>query len=90
MVDRNLARKARGEGANRAKARRKVARIYARITDRGRDHLHKPTTRLVRENQTLVIEDLTVRNMVKTRVGGAGAPCGTVPFTRPAGGAAGP
>jgi IS605 OrfB family transposase len=27
--------------------------------------LHKLTTRLVRENQTVVIEDLTVRNMVK-------------------------
>ncbi len=66
-AQRNLARKARGEGANRAKARRKVARIYARITDRRRDHLHKLTTRLVRENQTLVIEDLTVRNMVKDR-----------------------
>ncbi|HEY0698766.1 MAG TPA: RNA-guided endonuclease TnpB family protein, partial [Micromonospora sp.] len=37
----------------------------ARITDRRRDHLHKLTTRLVRENQTIVIEDLTVRNMVK-------------------------
>lgn len=30
---------------------------------RRRDHLHKLTTRLVRENQTLVIEDLAVRNM---------------------------
>jgi putative transposase len=59
-----LARKAKGEGANRAKARRKVARIYARIADRRRDHLHKLTTRLVRENQTIVIEDLAVRNMV--------------------------
>ncbi|KUM74614.1 RNA-guided endonuclease InsQ/TnpB family protein [Streptomyces curacoi] len=29
--------------------------------------LHKLTTRLLRENQTLVIEDLTVRNMVKNR-----------------------
>ncbi|MGW6361262.1 RNA-guided endonuclease InsQ/TnpB family protein [Streptomyces sp. NPDC055092] len=62
-----LSRKARGDGANRARARRKVARIYARIADRRRDHLHKLTTRLVRENQTLVIEDLTVRNMVKNR-----------------------
>ncbi|WP_371772723.1 RNA-guided endonuclease InsQ/TnpB family protein [Streptomyces sp. NBC_01438] len=35
--------------------------------NRRRDHLHKITTRLVRENQTLVIEDLTVRNMVKNR-----------------------
>jgi putative transposase len=62
---RNLARKARGDGANRRKARLKVAKIHARIADRRRDTLHKITTRLVRENQTIVIEDLTVRNMVK-------------------------
>ncbi len=67
LAQRRLAKKAKGDGANRAKARRKVARIHARITDRRRDHLHKLTTRLVRENQTLVIEDLTVRNMVKNR-----------------------
>lgn len=66
-AQRQPARKARGDGANRAKARRKVAKIHARITDRRRDHLHKLTTRLVRENQTLVIEDLTVRNMVTNR-----------------------
>jgi putative transposase len=64
-AQRGLSRKAPGDGANRAKARRKVAKIHARITDRRRDHLHKLTTRLVRENQTVVIEDLTVRNLVK-------------------------
>ncbi|QIY75745.1 RNA-guided endonuclease InsQ/TnpB family protein [Streptomyces sp. RLB1-33] len=64
-AQRNLARKARGDGANRRKARLKVAKIHARIADRRRDGLHKLTTRLVRENQTIVIEDLTVRNMVK-------------------------
>ncbi|MFI8907822.1 RNA-guided endonuclease InsQ/TnpB family protein [Streptomyces albidoflavus] len=64
-AQRQLARTARGDGANRRKARRKVAKVYARIADRRRDHLHKLTTRLVRENQTIVIEDLTVRNMVK-------------------------
>ncbi|WP_217236141.1 RNA-guided endonuclease TnpB family protein [Streptomyces sp. AC555_RSS877] len=64
-AQRELSRKAKGDGANRAKARRKVARIHARIADRRRDMLHKLTTRLVRENQTLVIEDLTVRNMVR-------------------------
>ncbi|WP_218106594.1 RNA-guided endonuclease InsQ/TnpB family protein [Micromonospora pallida] len=63
-AQRALARKEKGS-ANRAKARVKVARIYARIADRRRDHLHKLTTRLVRDNQTLVIEDLAVRNMVK-------------------------
>ncbi|MGW3492602.1 RNA-guided endonuclease InsQ/TnpB family protein [Streptomyces sp. NPDC001020] len=64
-AQRELSRKARGEGANRAKARQKVARIHARIADRRRDYLHKLTTRLVRENQTIVIEDLTVRNLLK-------------------------
>ncbi|MCX4615331.1 MULTISPECIES: RNA-guided endonuclease TnpB family protein [Streptomyces] len=64
-AQRNLARRARGDGANRRKARLKVAKIHARIADRRRDTLHKLTTRLVRENQTIVIEDLTVRNMVK-------------------------
>ncbi|OEV04568.1 RNA-guided endonuclease InsQ/TnpB family protein [Streptomyces oceani] len=61
----NLAKKAKGDGANRAKARRKVARVHARIADRRRDMLHKVTTRLVHENQVVVIEDLTVRNMLK-------------------------
>jgi putative transposase len=61
-----LARKAKGS-INRGKARLKVAKVYARIGDRRRDHLHKLTTRLVRENQTIVIEDLNVRNMVKNR-----------------------
>jgi putative transposase len=63
-VQRELARKAEGS-RNRDKARLKVARVHARIVDRRRDFLHKLTTRLVRENQTLVIEDLTVRNMLK-------------------------
>ncbi|MFI9628641.1 RNA-guided endonuclease InsQ/TnpB family protein [Streptomyces sp. NPDC052042] len=63
-AQRNLAKKQKGS-ANRARARRKVAKVHARIADRRRDHLHKLTSRLVRENQTLVIEDLTVRNMVK-------------------------
>ena len=62
-AQRELSRKARGT-ANREKAWRKVARVHARITDRRRDHLHKVTTRLVRDNQALAIEDLAVRTMV--------------------------
>jgi len=63
-AQRALARKRRGS-ANREKARRTVARVHARIADRRRDHLHKLTTRLCRENQTVAIEDLTVRNMTR-------------------------
>lgn len=63
-AQRNLARKRKGS-ANRAKARLRVVRVHARIKDRRTDHLHKLTTRLVRENQTLAVEDLTVRNMTQ-------------------------
>ncbi|HEV7907455.1 MAG TPA: transposase, partial [Pseudonocardiaceae bacterium] len=63
-AQRRLARKQMGSN-NRAKARLRIARIHARIADRRRDHLHKLSTRLVRENQTIVIEDLSVRTMVR-------------------------
>lgn len=63
-AQRRLARKIK-DSANREKARVKVARVHAQITDRRRDFLHQVTTRLVRENQVVVIEDLSVRNMVR-------------------------
>ena len=63
-AQRALSRKEKGS-ANRAKARVKVGRIHARIADRRRDHLHKLSSRLVRENQTVVIEDLGVANMIR-------------------------
>ncbi|MEU3342516.1 RNA-guided endonuclease TnpB family protein [Streptomyces sp. NPDC006668] len=63
-AQRELARKAKGS-ANRAKVRRKVAKVHARIADRRRDFLHKLTSRIVHENQVVVIEDLTVRNLLK-------------------------
>ncbi|MEU4366026.1 RNA-guided endonuclease InsQ/TnpB family protein [Micromonospora chersina] len=63
-AQRGLSRKLEGS-ANRDKAQRKVGQVHARIADRRRDHLHKITTRLVRENQTIVIEDLTVQNLLK-------------------------
>jgi putative transposase len=61
-----LARKRPGS-ANREKARLRVAKIYARIGDRRADYLQKITTRLVRENQTVVIEDLSPRNLMRNR-----------------------
>lgn len=63
-AQRRLSRKAKGS-ANRAKARVKVARVHTRIADRRRDVLHKLSTRIIRENQTVIIEDLSVRDMVK-------------------------
>jgi putative transposase len=65
-AQRSLARKREGSN-NRAKARIAVARIHARIVDRRRDVLHQVSTRLVRENQTIVVEDLAVANMIRNR-----------------------
>ena len=52
---------------NRAKARVKVARVHARVGDARRDFLHKLSTRLIRSNDLIAIEDLPVRNMVRNR-----------------------
>lgn len=59
-----LSRKQKGS-KNRAKARLKVAKVHQKITDARKDFLHKLTTQLVRENQTIAVEDLAVKNMVK-------------------------
>ena len=63
-AQRNLCRKKKGS-ANRDRARVKVGKIHARIADRRKDYLHKLTTWLVRENQAVVIEELSVRNLVR-------------------------
>jgi putative transposase len=63
-AQRRLAKKQRGS-KNRDKARRKVARIHARIADRRRDFTHKLSTRIIRENQTICIESLRVKAMAK-------------------------
>lgn len=59
-----LSRKQKGS-RNRSKSRLRVARIHARISDRRSDFLHKLSTRLVRENQTIVVEDLNIAGMVR-------------------------
>jgi len=49
----------------RDKQRVRVARIHEHITNIRQDFLHKLSTKLIRENQTIAIEDLKVKNMMK-------------------------
>jgi len=63
-AQRRHAKKQKGS-KNKDHARRKVARIHARISDRRRDYQHKLSTRIIRENQTICVESLVVKNMVK-------------------------
>jgi putative transposase len=55
------------DSQNRQKARLKVARIYNKISDSRKDFLHKLSTKLIRENQVISLEDLNVAGMVKNR-----------------------
>ncbi len=66
LAQKSLSRKTQGS-QNREKARLRVAKIQAKIADSRRDHTHKLTTQLIRENQTIAVEDLAVKNMVKKR-----------------------
>lgn len=65
-LSKNLSRKVKGS-KNRAKAKIKLARLHARISNIRLDAIHKFTTELVRRFSTICIEDLNVRKMVKNR-----------------------
>jgi putative transposase len=65
-VQKTLSRRQKGSN-NREKARQMVAKVQSQIADARSDFLHKLTTRLVRENQTISVETLAVANMVKNR-----------------------
>ena len=64
-AQRHLARKQKGS-KRRLRAKRNLARVYDKISETRKDHMHKLTTRLVRENQVIAVEDLSVRHMMKT------------------------
>ncbi|MFJ2893351.1 RNA-guided endonuclease InsQ/TnpB family protein [Streptomyces sp. NPDC087218] len=62
-----LSRKAEGSN-NRTKARVKVARAHARVADARREFHHRLSTRIIRENQAIAVEDLAVRGLARTRL----------------------
>ncbi|MHB1528696.1 MAG: RNA-guided endonuclease InsQ/TnpB family protein [Acidiferrobacteraceae bacterium] len=66
IFQRRASKKQKGS-ANRAKARLKVARLPARITDTRSHFLHQLSSRIVRENQVIAVESLAVCNMKKNR-----------------------
>ena len=65
-LQRELSRKTIGS-SNRNKARLKVARLQEYIANQRKDFLQKLSTRLIKENDIICIEDLQVRNMIKNK-----------------------
>ncbi|MDU5492883.1 MAG: IS200/IS605 family element RNA-guided endonuclease TnpB [Clostridium perfringens] len=63
-LQRDLSRKLKGS-SNRNKARLKLARLHQKIANQRKDFLHKLSIKLIRENQSIAIEDLKVGNMIR-------------------------
>ncbi|QXD15937.1 transposase [Rhodocaloribacter litoris] len=58
-----LSRKQKGSN-NYGKARRRLAKIHARIADQRNDFIHKLTTDLVKNHDVIAVESLAVKNMM--------------------------
>ena len=58
----DLSRKKKGSN-NRNKAKKQVAKTYEKITNTRRDFLHKLTTKLVKENKFIAMENLDIKQM---------------------------
>ncbi|WP_189194551.1 RNA-guided endonuclease InsQ/TnpB family protein [Micromonospora fulviviridis] len=66
-LQQGVSRKQRGSN-NRKKAVAKVARAHARVADTRRDWQHKLSTRIIRDNQAVYVEDLCVVGLGRTRL----------------------
>ncbi|WP_181805542.1 RNA-guided endonuclease TnpB family protein [Streptomyces shenzhenensis] len=62
-----LSRKQKGS-KNRAKARLKVARAHAKVSDARREFHHQLSTKLISENQGIAVEDLSVAGLARTKL----------------------
>ena len=65
-LQKRLARQTNGS-RRRDKIRTQIARRHNQIADTRKDFLHKLSSHIVSENQTIVLEDLNVSGMVKNR-----------------------
>ena len=61
---RQLSRKKKGS-QNYKKAKLKLSCLHNRISNIRKDSLHKATTKIICENQTIVLENLKISNMLK-------------------------
>lgn len=63
-LQKQLSKKKKGSN-NRNKARLKLAKMHERISNQRTDFLQKTSTKVIKENKKIVIEDLKVKNMIK-------------------------
>jgi putative transposase len=68
--------------SNKDKARVKVARVHAKVTDARKDFHHKLSTQIIRENQAVYVENLCVTGLARTRLAKSVHDAGWGSFTR--------
>ena len=66
QLQKKLARQPK-DSKRRNRTRIQIAKLHNQITDTRKDFLHKLSTKIVSENQTIILEDLNVSGMVKNR-----------------------
>ena len=63
-LNKDLSRKKLGS-KNWEKTRLLLAKTYEKLANQRRDYLHKLSSKIINENQVIVLEDLKVKNMLK-------------------------
>jgi putative transposase len=66
QLQKRLARQQKGSN-RRNQTRLQIAKLHNQIADTRKDFLHKLSTKVVRENQAIILEDLNVSGLVKNR-----------------------
>lgn len=64
ILQRSLQRKKKGS-KNRQKVKNQLARLHQKISNVRRDFLQKLSTKLLSENQAVIVEDLQIKNLVR-------------------------
>ena len=79
-LQKRLSRKKKGSN-RRNRARMILARQHEKVANRRQDYLHKISTKIVRENQAIVVEDLNTKGMMRNhRLSKAIGACGWSTF----------
>ena len=63
-LHRQHSKKSKGS-KSRERSRIKLAKQYQKVTDQRNNYLHQVSTKLINDNQVIVLEDLAVKSMVK-------------------------
>ena len=62
LIQKSLSRKQK-QSKNYERTRQKLAKLHEKISNQRKDFLHKLSSKIIHENQVIVLEDLQVKNM---------------------------